>query len=701
MRYQKKSIVLCTALLLFISSLPGFSQTAITDFSFIHISDIHAPRDESAGTIATIPQLGSIELTPYKVTAPAPSFVFTTGDLNEFGWGYANSWDALNSYCKDIKIPIYWQSGNHDGTWDTLRPIIRKLYGEPYYSFDFNGCHFISLDSAGLQDPRPVFTKDELTWLAQDLKKVGTETPVFIGFHHPLYTSEFSSPYVREQFLDLIHPYNIAALLVGHGHSAVHTVDEGIDEVEGGSPFGGAPGYSIISIQNGILRVAYRKAKDPDATVALLEKPLATHSDYPSIKLNLPLKSQNGSLRIHAAISNISSEIDSVQYIVDGDKNPHNCDLISEGYEAVLNTTELIPGQHFADVVFHGKDGKIYRKSGQFSVPGNDVHAIWRAELKGSCKGMPTLYGNSVFVGDSTGTVYALNAQTGKTIWSYPTGGDILGQILVVNGTAYAGSLDSKLYALNAKTGKLVWTFTAEKAVCSSPVYSDGLVLFGCNSGAFYALDAKTGSQKWINKDATYTIESKPFIYKGNVYYGAWDTFLHCVNISDGKTVWKKESAGTDRSAARYYSPADCGPAVSEERAFCADRGAELTIFNAKDGVRLDKMDDVTGVGLSADGNSLYLCRTADHFDKTNLSGKTIWKSEIQMGWNLVAPIEYEGVVYQCTDRGLLYAISAADGKVLWQYQVTPKDWVLSSVAACGNNVYVSGMDGTITAIQH
>src|SRR5207248_5008390 len=226
---------------------------AIPDFTFIHCTDVHVPAGVSIRTGPPDgPRIGSAEvaaqiktltaplcLAPYGVTVPAPEFAIVTGDLTEFG-GLNGWWDDYLRLWQGAPFPVYHESGNHDATWACQRFRIRQLYGQPYYSFDRDGCHFVGLHSATPQDPRPSFGEEELHWLHHDLERIDPETPVFLYCHHPVDSSEFASLYERDRLLDILRPYNVASLLVGHGHTVEHRVVAGVDQVMGGSTFGAA-----------------------------------------------------------------------------------------------------------------------------------------------------------------------------------------------------------------------------------------------------------------------------------------------------------------------------------------------------------------------------------------------------------------------------------------------------------------------------
>ncbi len=121
--------------------------------------------------------------------------------------------------------------------------------------------------------------------------------------------------------------------------------------------------------------------------------------------------------------------------------------------------------------------------------------------------------------------------------WSYETG-TIRGletTPIVIDGVMYATGSWSKVYALDAKTGKEIWTFDPEvpgawarKACCD--VVNRGLAVWngklylGTLDGRLIALDAVTGKPVWekntIDREKPYTITGAPRVVKGKVIIG-------------------------------------------------------------------------------------------------------------------------------------------------------------------------------------
>jgi len=700
-RFNYMRLLLAALMLIYVCAGIVSAQPAIPDFSFAQASDDHN-EPLAPVTIAEFENPQPILLEPYKVMALPVSFVIDTGDITEFG-GHAAFLKHVGFYSK-VKIPEYITMGNHDGTWRSLTYELRQLYGSPYYSFDKFGCHFVILDSAGFQHPLPSIGPEQLVWLKKDLEKAGKDVPVFIALHHPLNTTEFASRYDVDRLLDVIRPYNIEVIMYGHGHGANSGKYENFDIVQGGSTYGPGPaGYQVYCVMDGVLRIAYKDQGKPVAVKAMLEKPLAPPAKrYPAITFASPREGATlkGQMPVKAWIGLGKGEVKSAFAEIDG-AGKTDLALVSGGsFECAVALDTLSPGAHSLKLTFTGSDGVAYHRSTFFYVDSTRPKVRWRVLMDTASKTTPTISDSMVYIGGYDGSVRAYDSKSGKLRWQVPTGGGIAGQILLQGDKVYVGSEDKSLYCLTAAKGGVVWKFEAEEPIYSMPVSDGKAIYFGCGSGAFYSVDAASGKEIWKNSDAKYNIEIKPFLCDGKVYYGAWDTFIYCVNTADGKLVWKHVGQGSSHGgAAVYYSPADCGPVVCKGVVFAPDRRYECSLSDAATGSVNSSLESVAAVALSTDSQLVYLRRTSSKLDKVDSTGKVVWSADVPAGIVPAAPTEVGGIVYVCGNRGTVSAVSASEGKVLWQYDSTPSLYVLAGVSASGSTAYVVGTDGSLTAL--
>ncbi len=707
---MKKILFISYAIFSWVLVSSGFS---IPNFTFVQISDTHAPSEQTRQTINQLKNLWKVDLKPFGIQSYAPAFIINTGDMTEFG---EEGWTTYQSYWQGINIPLYNVLGNHDNTWAPLRDKLRAEHGSPFYSFDTVGCHFIILESATVQDPLPSFCEEEINWVKDDLKKIKTDTPIFLCFHHPLDSTEFASPYERYRLLELFQPYNLVCILVGHGHSDRYHNFEGWDGVEGGSSFGGNPGFNLITVSNNTLYVVYYTANDSTAKKALLQKPILKQKEYPNIVISQPAESKvikEKSFEVRSVVYKFPGNIGNALYQMDGGKFGTLSNAGSY-YGATISTDGLVNGVHYLRLIFSNSQITAFRTQKFIFEKSGEPSAKWCVTLQSSSKTSPVLDHETLYVGGTDGKLYALDQVTGKTKWTYGTGGEVISKPAVVNGIIYFGSGDGNFYAVSSD-GKNKWQYKANSPIYSSPCVQDGTVYFGSRNGILYALRADSGVMQWkYNPGGSYCIQDQPVIKAGLVYYAAWDSYVYAIDAKTGNLAWRVHNAGSEirKAAKKYYSAAASSPVITKSLAdfYITDRDWYLNAMNLETGILSWYTTNCLAVSASEDGEFLYVrtLRGESQLQKWTLEGKFVWACPIWLNQfdaaralrYTVAPVEKNGKVYVVSCWGTLYCVDSKDGKILWQYQITPQLAVMSAPTVDDfGTVYVTAMDGTVTAI--
>jgi len=131
---------------------------------------------------------------------------------------------------------------------------------------------------------------------------------------------------------------------------------------------------------------------------------------------------------------------------------------------------------------------------------------------------------------------------------------------IVVDGVMYTTSAWSKVYALDAATGKALWTYDPKvpgeagfKACCDTvnrgvAVY-DGKVFVGTLDGRLVALDERTGKPVWstvtVDQSQPYTVTGAPRVVKGKVVIGNGGGeygvrgYVSAYDAATGKLAWR------------------------------------------------------------------------------------------------------------------------------------------------------------------
>jgi quinohemoprotein ethanol dehydrogenase len=189
-----------------------------------------------------------------------------------------------------------------------------------------------------------------------------------------------------------------------------------------------------------------------------------------------------------------------------------------------------------------------------------DLGLAWFADLDTSRgqEATPIVVDGKMYVSTAWSMVKAYDAASGKPLWAYDP--KVVRDVVVnaccdaVNrgvavwkGKVYVGVLDGRLVALDAATGKEVWSVvtvdqTKPYTITGAPRVVKGKVLIG-NGGAEFgvrgyvtAYDAETGKQAWrfytVPGDPSQPFENKAMEMAAQTWNGEW------WKLGGGGTVW-------------------------------------------------------------------------------------------------------------------------------------------------------------------
>jgi outer membrane protein assembly factor BamB len=171
-------------------------------------------------------------------------------------------------------------------------------------------------------------------------------------------------------------------------------------------------------------------------------------------------------------------------------------------------------------------------------------------------KASPSIHDGTLYIGDYEGVVWALDASSGKKVWSTdtteisPTGaGGFYSSPSIAFGNVYEARDDGTVYALDASSGKLAWQFATSNSIYSSPAAAEvpgtkPSVYIGSYNHQLYALDAVTGKKRW-RYDVGGVIPGTPTVVGKTVYTSSFQTKQTLgIDANTGKKVFEWGSAG-------------------------------------------------------------------------------------------------------------------------------------------------------------
>ena len=368
-------------------------------------------------------------------------------------------------------------------------------------------------------------------------------------------------------------------------------------------------------------------------------------------------------------------------------------------------------------IYFGSNDSNVY------AVAADSGRQLWAHATGGPVAATPAIAAGLLYVGSYDGRFYALDAKTGATRWKFRTGGErrfeakglhgleprtqtiadpydlYLSSPVVANGLVYFGSGDGNVYALDAATGATRWTFKTGDVVHASPAYADGVLYVGSWDSWFYAIDAVTGKQRWRfhgGEDALLHnqvgFQSSPAVVDGVVYTGCRDANLYALDAKTGAQKWKLYHDG---------SWVISSPAVAGGKIYYAT--SDSALFNI--------VDAATGKAVvQQHGNSFMFSSAAVAGDvvvmgvtngsleaRDRTSGKLLWEFQTEaakqnLGWVLTAQHK--------PNNSLLFRARYQDATTVALERIFAVGAIFSSPLVANGAVYFGSADGNLYAIE-
>lgn len=234
------------------------------------------------------------------------------------------------------------------------------------------------------------------------------------------------------------------------------------------------------------------------------------------------------------------------------------------------------------------------------------------------------LYFASDSLGTPSGRIFAMDAETGRVRWRFPsqneeTLANIFGGLAYDGESLYANTSTGFVISVDADPqtgGTLNWTFDTEVQLWSTPVFSDSTVYVASQDHHLYALNADNGNVKW-SFEAEAMLAGTPTVHGDTVYVGSFDQKMYAINASNGRLRWAFEASGWLWD----------GPAIFDD-----------TLY----------FGDLNGI--------LYA---------VNRNGRMIW-SETLDGAIRATPLVTADRIYVGTRARLLYALNRVSGNAVW-----------------------------------
>jgi len=293
----------------------------------------------------------------------------------------------------------------------------------------------------------------------------------------------------------------------------------------------------------------------------------------------------------------------------------------------------------------------------------------------------PVWAAGTLYFGSADGSLYAVDAASGRQRWAARTGGPVPSTPAVHDGRVHVVSYDGRLHTLDAATGAPLWKFATAgerrfearglhgsqprtqtvadpyDVYLSSPVVAQGLVVFGSGDGHVYALDAQSGALRWKFRTGD-VVHASPAVADGTVFVGSWDGRFYALDLATGAERWRFQ-AGLD-------------PLMHNQQGFQSSAAV-------------------------ADGVVYVGCRDSNLYALDAKTGAERWRFPTGQSWVVGSPAVAGGrVVFATSDSSLVHIVEAASGKPIAEQQAL--GYMFSSPTVAGDTILVGVLNGTLQA---
>ena len=292
----------------------------------------------------------------------------------------------------------------------------------------------------------------------------------------------------------------------------------------------------------------------------------------------------------------------------------------------------------------------------------------WQTRLNGQIFASPAVFDGKVYVGTTGGVFNAVDAGTGKLVWTFAAGRPILGTALATPDAVFFTCDNGYLFRLNRADGKEAWRYDLGDSRVSrvighpqvfdwdwhgaKPALADGVLYVGSGDGGFHAVDAASGARRW-RFAAGGKVRGGAAVAGDRVVFGSADRFVYALDRATGREIWKHDTG----------AEVEDEPLVAGDRVFIGNRGGGLYALSLATGERL-------------------------------------WKTYFWGSWVESTPVLAGGVLYiGSSDLRRVSAISPADGRVLWRTDVF--GWTFGTPLLVGDRIFVGAAGGDPYFIRH
>jgi outer membrane protein assembly factor BamB len=341
----------------------------------------------------------------------------------------------------------------------------------------------------------------------------------------------------------------------------------------------------------------------------------------------------------------------------------------------------------------------------------------------------PTFAYDKLFAADRHGQVKAFEPETGKVIWQqnfarfnddgffsgiarlWESGAParIGGGLTASYEKLYFGTENGEVYALDVNTGDTVWQVDVKGEVLAKPAVEAGMVVINTGSGLMLGLDAETGEEQWRYESDVPPLSLRgiatPTISSGGAMVGTASGKMAIVIMENGQVAWEQTVASpSGATELDRIVDIDVEPLVLGGVIYVVSFDGTLAALELRSGRVIWKREYRSYRRITLDANNLYVVDTNSvvyALDRRN--GVELWSQNGLRSRVLTAAAPVSGYIVVGDKFGFLHWLNQSDGKIVARFAAGDDDTdegVYVEPVVQGKRLFAVTRDGQLKAID-
>lgn len=513
-----------------------------------------------------------------------PAFLIHTGDIC-YEAGLKRHIQDVNT--ETMGLSVRYVIGNHDyvdGKYGEA--LFESLYGPVWYSFEVGNVHYVVTPFQTGGDYKSGYNKnDRWRWLENDLKNTAPDMKI-IMFNH---TQSPSKNYVIEfdrKTLDL-KEHNLIAWVFGHYHYNYVQNNDGVLNISTARPDCGgidqsASGTRQISIdENGVVSTQMYYYDMPESPALPEGARFSTTLSGNVLFCDTVLSGD----RLYTATADDDFPRSCGVYCLSAADGSVIWSYMTEN--SVKNNVVVANGCVYAQDC----EGYVYCLSAE------NGGLIWKTQVQlgtGLSTSSGIVLDDGVLYTGCAAAVTALLADTGKVVWENVRnkGEGSAAEFVVAGDKLLVSSHWDALVALDKATGKELWKKEDEdvRFRSSTPIVADDTTILVADDDAVMQLDAATGEirNKTVLEDTALSSSAQPVVADGVAYIATADKGVLAYSLSENRVLWQTETGKAMLFTAPYTNDGaetvESTPILENGQLWFGASDGNIYCLNAADG---------------------------------------------------------------------------------------------------------------------